>query len=586
MASIGSLVAELSANTATFQKDMGKAVQILNTNAKKMNSTTSGIARGFANLAKGLVAAFSVRELFRFTKSVIDTADHLGKLSVRTGLSVERLSEFKHGAELAGVSVDDMAKGLQKLAKNMAEAAGDRAGGIAAVFRQLNIDVVNVDGSLRDVGDVFVELADKTAEFADGTGKTAIQLKLLGKSGETLTPMTNNLRETSAEARRLGLITGSEFAKSSELFNDNLRRMGATMESFGRSAVQPLINLFNSLYEAMDRGDRKRLQTLLEEEKIIKERMEADTNIGTFYGDSQFNEDIENLREVQEQIEILQNKLAEPPKSKKGDKAAPVIISDTQIDQYNTLLHDLEKATATSIAAINEDEAAAAYERMAIVREEFIYKAKQYGFWVEEGKKATKEQIEVQKKLNDFIRAAEKEAAYKSRSPLTKLGEDWKNTAKLMQEATANWAQQFSDTLTEMVVTGKADFKALADSIISDLVRIAIQEKIIGSTGRAGVAGTGLLGLFGGFFASGGNPPVGRASVVGENGPELIVPRAPMTVIPNGAGGNVYQIDARGADRTGLARLENMIRQIDGSIEHRAVAAAANNRSRGGILAA
>jgi hypothetical protein len=34
-------------------------------------------------------------------------------------------------------------------------------------------------------------------------------------------------------------------------------------------------------------------------------------------------------------------------------------------------------------------------------------------------------------------------------------------------------------------------------------------------------------------FAAGGSPPVGRPSIVGENGPEVIVPKHPITVIPN-----------------------------------------------------
>lgn len=38
-------------------------------------------------------------------------------------------------------------------------------------------------------------------------------------------------------------------------------------------------------------------------------------------------------------------------------------------------------------------------------------------------------------------------------------------------------------------------------------------------------------------FAAGGNPPVGRWSLVGERGPELIRPKTSMTVVPNGAFG-------------------------------------------------
>ena len=51
--------------------------------------------------------------------------------------------------------------------------------------------------------------------------------------------------------------------------------------------------------------------------------------------------------------------------------------------------------------------------------------------------------------------------------------------------------------------------------------------------------------LFGGFFAGGGAPPVGKVSVVGEEGPELFVPRTSGTIVPNDA-----LMGARGESRT------------------------------------
>ena len=47
-------------------------------------------------------------------------------------------------------------------------------------------------------------------------------------------------------------------------------------------------------------------------------------------------------------------------------------------------------------------------------------------------------------------------------------------------------------------------------------------------------------------FANGGDPPVGIPSLVGENGPELFVPKSAGTIIPNralqalGEGRNVH----------------------------------------------
>ena len=55
-------------------------------------------------------------------------------------------------------------------------------------------------------------------------------------------------------------------------------------------------------------------------------------------------------------------------------------------------------------------------------------------------------------------------------------------------------------------------------------------------------------------FANGGRPPVGRASIVGERGPELFVPDRSGTIVPNGAmgGANVtVNVDASGSSVEG-----------------------------------
>jgi hypothetical protein len=48
------------------------------------------------------------------------------------------------------------------------------------------------------------------------------------------------------------------------------------------------------------------------------------------------------------------------------------------------------------------------------------------------------------------------------------------------------------------------------------------------------IVGT-LASLVGGFLADGGDTTPGKSFIVGERGPELIVPRSAKTVIPNHA---------------------------------------------------
>tara|TARA_R110000796_G_scaffold173868_1_gene290821 strand:+ start:9127 stop:11730 length:2604 start_codon:yes stop_codon:yes gene_type:complete len=57
---------------------------------------------------------------------------------------------------------------------------------------------------------------------------------------------------------------------------------------------------------------------------------------------------------------------------------------------------------------------------------------------------------------------------------------------------------------------------------------------LFGTGGKEGGGGilSGIGKIFGGFFADGGRPPTGRASIIGEEGPEIFLPDTAGTVIP------------------------------------------------------
>lgn len=57
-----------------------------------------------------------------------------------------------------------------------------------------------------------------------------------------------------------------------------------------------------------------------------------------------------------------------------------------------------------------------------------------------------------------------------------------------------------------------------------------------GGNPLAGLLSAGISGIFGGLFAEGGTPPLGKISVIGENGPEFWVPPGAGTIVPAGAG--------------------------------------------------
>jgi hypothetical protein len=119
---------------------------------------------------------------------------------------------------------------------------------------------------------------------------------------------------------------------------------------------------------------------------------------------------------------------------------------------------------------------------------------------------------------------------------------------------------------------------------------------IIGSLfkvgGGAAVGGTGLsLTATGGMYASGTDFAKGGLSLVGENGPELLnIPRGaqviPNDVLRNGvAGGSIsapitISIDARGADKDGLAVVAAQVAQLKAELPMRVVAAVTSAKKK------
>jgi lambda family phage tail tape measure protein len=162
--------------------------------------------------------------------------------------------------------------------------------------------------------------------------------------------------------------------------------------------------------------------------------------------------------------------------------------------------------------------------------------------------------------------------------------DDYAEHVKQVGVATKNMMgnafQGMEDALVKFVTTGKLDFKSLANSIIADMVRMQVQQSIMkpftaGFQSGGGIGG-GLSELWNSItgrpynyasnsqipnfgaaalipgMADGGTLIPGQPTLVGERGPELIIPSGSGTVVPNGKIGgssinltNHITIDAR-----------------------------------------
>ncbi|NDC36153.1 MAG: hypothetical protein EBZ51_12475 [Synechococcaceae bacterium WB9_2_112] len=100
---------------------------------------------------------------------------------------------------------------------------------------------------------------------------------------------------------------------------------------------------------------------------------------------------------------------------------------------------------------------------------------------------------------------------YGAKSALKSYIDDATNAAKRAQQVTVNAFRSMEDALTRFVMTGKLDFRSLADSIIADLVRIQIQRAI--ALPLANWLGSVIPGMGGGTAA--GAFPAGSSDLMG-----------------------------------------------------------------------
>lgn len=103
------------------------------------------------------------------------------------------------------------------------------------------------------------------------------------------------------------------------------------------------------------------------------------------------------------------------------------------------------------------------------------------------------------------------------------LSKEWKKAFEEARKAAKDFAEgSVADisSLSESLIS--AAFGGGTAGSIASIFGAPILENIIGAIFSGG-----------GKFADGGRPPVGRASLVGEQGPELFIPDSAGTVVPN-----------------------------------------------------
>jgi hypothetical protein len=239
---VGTLLIDLKANTASFTQSMGKMGQLSANTANDVKRSLEKIGAAGIALASGLAATTAA-----LVETSIETIGSMNRLAQASGTTIEKFSALAYAAKISRTEVDVMAMGMTRLAK-AAFAAQNGNTALAAIFKRLGVDTQDSNHHLLDTSIIFTSLAVKFSQMKEGAGKTALAMEVMGKSGARMIPLLNELGKRQAElteqAKRFGLVIGTDVAEKAQRFREVLTQLHAAEQGFGiqlTAAVLPAL---------------------------------------------------------------------------------------------------------------------------------------------------------------------------------------------------------------------------------------------------------------------------------------------------------------------------------------------------------
>ena len=267
----GKAFVELSADDSALVRGLRRAQAKLKAFGEAVSSAGEGLLKIGAVAAAGIGAALRV-----FTAQ----GDALQKMALRTGISVEALSELGYAAGQSGADMETLEAGV----RGMQRVLNDAATGM----KSANDSLATLGLSIEDLKGLSPEqqfklIADRLSQVADPTQRAAVAMELFGRSGQKLLPLMSGgaagIAALEEEARRMGLTISGETADAAAAFGDELDRLkqavGRVLLEIG-AALAPTVQAFaqrvrESIKEAVAwvRANRDTIITILKVTAVV-----------------------------------------------------------------------------------------------------------------------------------------------------------------------------------------------------------------------------------------------------------------------------------------------------------------------------
>jgi len=228
--SLASLSIDITAKTATFEKDLKRAADLGSTFA------TVTVA-GFTAIASGATAA-----AVGFDR-LVKSAGSFQDLAEQVGASAEGLASLSVSASVGGTSMEEVSGFAIRLTKNLT-GVDDESTKAGAALKALGLDIEDLKAA--DPADQMERIAKALDKFDDGTGKTAV-MEALAKGGAKLMPF---LKELATEGGRQVILT-KEMIEQADAYADSQARSRAKLSIYAQALATEAIPALTAFQDAL-----------------------------------------------------------------------------------------------------------------------------------------------------------------------------------------------------------------------------------------------------------------------------------------------------------------------------------------------
>ena len=248
------LFATLGLDTSEYEKGLDDAEKSSSNFGQKLK-TGLKVAAGAATAAITTATAATVALTKKFVdvaKATAETGDNIDKQSQKVGFSKKSWQEWNYVLNLAGSSMESATMGIKTMTNQVAQAKKGNDESVAA-FKKLGISIKDLKTSSRE--EIFEKIISGLQKMPESANRAAIANKLLGRSGQELTPLFNQSAESTknliAQANKLGIILDDKAIKSAVNFKDSLTTLKATVSGLKNALMSQFLPSLSSVADGL-----------------------------------------------------------------------------------------------------------------------------------------------------------------------------------------------------------------------------------------------------------------------------------------------------------------------------------------------